>query len=453
MPVPYGSSVSTSVPPTESLAQRLLDAQVAYHLARLTGDQLESTVSLLADDLFAAAGEHRIEDLVDREAIKAIVVRALGTVPGSAAVSGIVELATTVVYDGPDEPFPLGELLDREQVAVLLDELLALNPVVERALERLTDSPLVGTMASRFMGRVVGEVLQANKAVAEKVPGLGSLMSFGTSAASKVMGAADKQFEGLIGDSVGKGGTFAVRRLNRIVIETLRDPTTREALLQVWDLLAEEPVAGLSRYATREEISGVVDAVHELSVTTVAHEHVAHLGETIVEAFFERFGAHTPTGLLAELELSRADLVADLVRIAPPVVEALRESGDLERIAARPARAVLHLCRGPCPAGLTRQVVERSVVEPGQPHAGTGTVRTSRPVGVASFASKHRVLLLVTTVVPIRTAPAVISSSVWCRPSPSIRKPVTRTPIGAATGMLAVLSPTTRGSRRAGARS
>ena len=332
MPVPYGSSVSTSVPPTESLAQRLLDAQVDYHLARLTGDQLESTVSLLADDLFAAAGEHRIEDLADREAITAIVARALGTVPGSAAVSGMVELATTVVYNGPAEPFPLGELLDREQVAVLLDELLALNPVVERALERLTDSPLVGTMASRFMGRVVGEVLQANKAVAEKVPGLGSLMSFGTSAASKVMGAADKQFEGLIGDSVGKGGTFAVRRLNRIVIETLRDPTTREALLQVWDLLAQEPVAGLSRYATREEISGVVDAVYELAVTTVASEHVARLGEAIFEAFFERFGAYTPAELLAELELSREDLVADLVRIAPPVVEALRESGDLERL-------------------------------------------------------------------------------------------------------------------------
>ena len=77
-----------------------------------------------------------------------------------------------------------------------LDELLALNPVVERALERLTDSPLVGTMASRFMGRVVGEVLQANKAVAGKVPGLGSLMSFGTSAASKVDGCGGQAVRG-----------------------------------------------------------------------------------------------------------------------------------------------------------------------------------------------------------------------------------------------------------------
>ena len=174
------------------------------------------------------------------------MVRALGTVPGSAAVSGIIELATSVVYDGPAEPYPLGDLVERAQVEVLLDELLALHPVLERALERLTASPLVGTIATRFMGRIVGEVLQANKAVADKVPGLGSLMSFGTTAASKMMGAADKQFEGLIGDTVGKGGTFAVGRLNRIIIETLRDPTTREAVLQVWDLVSVEPVVGLA---------------------------------------------------------------------------------------------------------------------------------------------------------------------------------------------------------------
>jgi hypothetical protein len=324
--------VSPNTPQTPPLAQRLLDAQVAHHLDRLSGDRLAESVAQLADDVLTAAGRHPIEDLVDREEVKAIVVRALATVPASAAVSGIVELATTVVHDGPDESFPVGELVEREQVEAILDSLLALVPVLERVLERLVASPLVGTTASRFMGRIVGEVLQANKAVADKVPGLGSLMSFGTSAASKVMGAADKQFEALIGNTVGKGGTFAVRRLNRIVVETLRDPTTREAVLQAWDLLAEEQVVGLRRYASREELADVVDAVHELTVATLASEHAPSLGAVVVDAFFDRFGEYSPTELLDELDLSREDLVADLVRIAPAAVEAARETGDLERI-------------------------------------------------------------------------------------------------------------------------
>ncbi len=324
--------MSSNAAPAESIARTLLDAQVRYHLDRWGGDQLASTVARLAEDVMSAADGHQIAELVDREAIQAIVVRALGTVPGSAAVSGFVELATEVVRDGPTEPHPLGDLVDREQVEALLDGVLALHPALERAMERLTDSPLVGTMASRFMGRIVGEVLQANKAVADKVPGLGSLMSFGTSAASRVMGAADKQFEGLIGETVGKGGTFAVRRLNRIVIETLRDPTTREAALEVWDLIAQEPVAGLGRFATHEEVTGVVDAVHEVVVSTMASDQVARLAEVVVDSFFDRFGGYTPPELLDELDLDREELVADLVRVAPGVVEALRETGDLERM-------------------------------------------------------------------------------------------------------------------------
>lgn len=329
MPTP-DRPAAPSTPSTPSLAEQLLDAQVRHHLDRLAGDELATTVTALAESLLDAAGRHQIADLVDVKAVTAIVLRSLATVPGSAAVSGFVELAVTAAYDGPAEPRPLGELVEREQVELVVDRVLALSPVLERALERLTDSPLVGAMASRFMGRVVGEVVQANQAVADRVPGLGSLMSLGTTAASRMMGAADKQLEGLLGDTVGKGGTFAVRRLNKIILETVRDPVTREAVLQVWDLAAREELGGLGTRMSREQVDGVVDAAHDLVVTTLAGEQVARLAEVVVAGFYERFGGYTPTELLNELDLDRADLVADLVRIAPDVVAALRASGDLE---------------------------------------------------------------------------------------------------------------------------
>jgi len=314
------------------LAGRLLDAQVLHHLDRLSGEELPVTVVTTAGALLDASGQHQLADLVEVDAVRAIVARALATVPGSAAVSGFVDLAVTTAYDGPAHPRPLGDLVEREQVEAVVDRVLALSPVLERALERLTDSPMVGTAASRFMGRVVGEVVQANQAVADKVPGLGSLMSLGTTAASRMMGAADTQLQGLLGETVGKGGTYAVRRLNKIVIETVRDPTTREAVLQVWDLAAQEPVGGLKDRMTREELDDVVGAVHDVAVTTLAGEQAARLADTVVLGFFDRFGGYTPTELLDELDLDRDDLVADLVRIAPGVVEALRESGDLERL-------------------------------------------------------------------------------------------------------------------------
>ncbi|NYG60767.1 hypothetical protein BJ980_003690 [Nocardioides daedukensis] len=320
------------MPTTPQLAEQLLDAQVRFHIARLSGEHLTTTVESLAEDVFSAGSSHQVADLLDRDAVKVIVARALTTVPSSAAVSGFVELAVDIALEGPGSPYPLGDLVEREQVEVLVDQALGLTPVLERALDRLTASPLVGTLATRFMGRIVNEVLQANKAMADKVPGLGGLVSLGTSAASRVTGAAGKQFEGILGDTVGKGGTYAVRRLNRIIVETLQDPTTREAILQVWDLAAAEPVQGLGERIDRDELSGVVDAVHEIVISAAANQHVIDIGNVVVDAFFERFGGYTPTELLDELDLRREDIVADLVRIAPGVVGALAESGDLDRI-------------------------------------------------------------------------------------------------------------------------
>lgn len=321
------------MPALNPTAQRLLDAHVAFEVARYDDDRLGATVAELAGRLLEAVGGQQIADVVDARAVKDVVRRALTTVPASAAVSGFVELGRELLREGPAETFTLAEVVDREQVEAVLDEALALTPVVERALGRLSASPLVGAMATQFMTRIVGEVLQANKAMADKViPGLGSLMSFGTSAASKVVGAADSQLQGLLGDTVGKGGAYAVGRMNKIVVETLQDPTTREAVLQVWDLVSQEQVRGLGEHVDAGEVAGLVDAVHELVITTLADERVVQLGEAVVDGFLERFGGYTTSELLVELDLDSNDLVADLARLAPGAIGPLRESGELERL-------------------------------------------------------------------------------------------------------------------------
>ena len=171
----------------------------------------------VADDLLDAAGRRPVRDLVDPADIAAVVTRSLATVPPSDAIAAIVEMAVDVALDTPRTPYPLGDVVPRERVEALLDALLAQTPALERTLDRLTATPLVGVMATRFLARVATEVLETNRSVADKVlPGLGSLMSFGTTAASRVVGAADSQLQGLLGDTVGKGGNFAVGRLNKV---------------------------------------------------------------------------------------------------------------------------------------------------------------------------------------------------------------------------------------------
>ena len=217
------------------------------------------------------------------------------------AASELVGLVVDVLQDGPPEPHPLGDVIDRDRLEVLLDRLHDLLPLVERGLDRVTDTPVVATVATRFMARVAAEVLAVNKAVADKVPGLGSLVSFGTGAASRVIGAADRQVDWLVAGTVGRGSALAVRRLNHVVVETLRDPTTREAVLAVWDDVAGIAVTGTADATTRAHVRGVAEAAHDLLGAAAGTDHAARLVDAVVTGLIARFGTRTVDELLDDL--------------------------------------------------------------------------------------------------------------------------------------------------------
>lgn len=318
------------MPTTPSLADQLLDAQVAWLVDQLTGDRLDELVARDVDELLEIGASMRLDSLVDPAQVRTVARRLVATAPASTAARELVTAVTDVVLSGPQEPFAPADVVDRAHVEAIVDQLLGATHLIEGVLDELAQSPLVATAASRFMGRIVGEVLQANRAVAEKVPGLGSLMSFGTGAASRVMGAADKQFEQLIGGTAGKGATFAVRRLNRIVLETLRDPTTREAVLQVWDQHAGTPIGSPGDHVRSEDVHRFVGVIHDAVAEAAPVPPVAALVDSVVDAFFDVYGAYPVTTLLDELDVSRDDLVGDAQALAGTLLGAAHEAGHFE---------------------------------------------------------------------------------------------------------------------------
>ena len=315
-----------------TLADQLLDAQVSFVLDELTGDRLHEVIARDVDDILSVAENLRLDALVDAGEVKRVARKLLATVPASTAASTLVEAGADVVHSGPDEHFTAGDLVAREHVEQIVDEMLALAPLVERMLDELTDSPLVASLASRFVGRIVNDVLQANRAVAEKIPGVGSLVSLGSNAASRVMGAADKQLEQLLGDTAGKGAAFARRRLNKIVVDTLGDPMLRDAVLEVWEQQSGRPVGQVSAIADQDDVRRVAALLQEVVIAGAATEPVGGLVDALIDSFFNAYGEYPVTTLLEELDITRDDLVTDLRSFVPPIVEATRADGRLEKL-------------------------------------------------------------------------------------------------------------------------
>lgn len=315
---------------TPTVAERLLDAQVAWVLDELTGPDAAGRLAGYVDDVLAVAAVARVEQVVEPEEVAAAVHALLTTAPGSAFVSTVVEAVADAVHTGPSGPVTLDDLVDREQLVAILDALLARTDELEALLDDLTRSPEAAGLAATFLTRVVAEVVQANRAVAEKIPGVGSLVSFGASAAGKVMGAADRQVEQLVGGTAGKGAVIAMRRLNAVLLATLRDPGTRDALVGVLETYADRPLPRPTGDA--EEVRRVAGTVQDLVIGVLASEAAREVTDGVVRSLVATYGPHTLAEVLDDLAVGREEIAAVVTTAGPRLLAVARESGELEGI-------------------------------------------------------------------------------------------------------------------------
>jgi len=315
----------------DDLARRLLDAQVAWTLRRLTGPELAEILPRHVDSILGAASHTRLGAAVPADGLKALIRQLAHQVPPSAAASTFAEVVAETVHDGPEQPFSLGEVIDRSHVERIVDELLANTDLLEKTLDDLTRSPEVATLASRFLTRIVQDVLQTNRAVAEKIPGMGSLVSLGAGAAGLAMGAADKQLGQLVGGTAGKGAVFAMRRLNKVLVETLRDPAARTAMVEIFDLYADQPIsaAGLGSH---EDVVRAAGLAQDVAIHVLPSEPVLALVDRLVDRFLGVYGDHPVGVLLDDLGVTRDEIVAHAAALAPPLFAAAHESGELEKV-------------------------------------------------------------------------------------------------------------------------
>lgn len=315
-----------------STADRLLDAQVAWVIEELSGERLLRVIAGGVDELLVVAAEVRLVDVASADAVIEVIELLLRAVPASPVVAAAVQATADQVHAGPPESVSPADLVGRDRVAALVDAGLVLTPLIDQTLDRLTESPLVGTLASRFITRLVVDVLEANRSLTKKIPGVGSLVSFGTSAATKMVGVADKQVQALLGgEMAGKGTAMAVRRLNSVFMSTLQDPMFRDAVLEVWDTLSAEPVEGLGDMIEQDDLRRVVLALHDIIVAGAPSAPVRVFIATWVRAAFDRHVDDTIATLIDGLGLSRDDLLAIATAIVPPLVNAAIADGQLEQ--------------------------------------------------------------------------------------------------------------------------
>jgi hypothetical protein len=315
------------------LAVQLLDAQVEYFVAELTGERLTEVVARDVDDLLALGARLTVGEVVDAAAVKQAGRLLLDRVGDSALIEDMAGALSDAMYDlAASDEFRLGDVVARESVSALVAKLLSMRQLQDRALDRMTESPLVAIVASKFVTKIVSDFLQQNRARAEKLPGMSSLLSLGTSAANRVRSPFDRHLDQLLGDAAGKSAQYALRRTNNAIRELIHDAPLQDAALELWDLHAGEPIGELREYLSQQDLRELVLIVRRLLVQARTSDYAGHVLDAGVDVFFERYGTRDIASVLDDLGLDRDTLRDQVLRFAGPAIEAAAADGSLANL-------------------------------------------------------------------------------------------------------------------------
>lgn len=322
-------------PKLSTRAQALLDAQVHWWLERLDAKALMPWLEAEVDALLADAARLKLEEVVSRVDVQVVARRYAAELEPSGAIPELVgEIAQALQAHPAQKKTKLGELMPDRQFREWLDKILELHAAREAILHAALSNPVVSAVAGDLLYRGISGYLGESN-LAKSIPGASSVLKFGKSVLAKATPKLDAAIETTLRKYIQQSLDSTLRESEHSLKTLLTDELLRDSALEIWASLKGLTVAQVRATVT-------ADDVEELFVIGYEHWRAArktpYYGAMIdagVAGFFDKYGKTALTALLDEMGVTRAMILEDVQRFAPPALAALKKKKLLEPLVRR----------------------------------------------------------------------------------------------------------------------
>lgn len=312
------------------LAQRLLDAHVAHELSRLTGAGFADVVRDEVDHVLAAASELTLDDVMHRDQVFAVAVKYVATFRLPGAIPEIVGEIATGVRAHPANRVALEDLVSRARVEELIGVVTTMRMLRERLLRGLADSAALQAGVGDIVHGLAANAISSGRDLLRRMPLLGQGVDLAGAVTAPITTPLTSVLDLRSRELAEHGAKVLLGYLGDNAATQVSDDELRDAVLEIWDAVSSRPVGELLSFISDEDIVNLFLALYDLWSDLRSSDYLPALVEAGVGVFFDTYGTTTLDALLEEFGLGPDDLVEEALRFAPPVIEALRETGLLE---------------------------------------------------------------------------------------------------------------------------
>ncbi|MCB1658424.1 MAG: hypothetical protein KDI39_09375 [Pseudomonadales bacterium] len=311
-------------------AQALLDAQVAYILQRLTGEELANTLTQNIDAILANASLITLNESVTPQMIKETVYHYAIKLDLGAGVFDIIgDIARTLHSHQIHQQTTLNDIVPDKHVEQILDKVLELKTVRDYIVQQVIMNPVYAALASDVMYYGLRDYLLSQLGGQQSRQRFASLVSWGKNLVERVPPDVEQMIELNLRHYIQKSLSNVLNEsqsfLAHIDLQKLRDN-----LLDIWDDLKQHPISTYKQLLSSVDVEELFVLSYEFWRDFRQSSYFKVLIDSGIDAFFNRYGEATLSELLDEMGISREMLISDAVRFAPPVLAMLQQKSLLE---------------------------------------------------------------------------------------------------------------------------
>lgn len=316
---------AAAAPALSPLAERLLEAHVAWWETRLEDDQLGLWLGEQIEALIADAARLRLEEVVSRSSVKAIALAYAAEIEPQGALPELVgEIARAIQASPLQGRTRLREVLPDAQFRLWLDQILGLEKARDALLSAALDNPVVAELSAELVLQGLRDHL-ADNPLTRRLPGAESMLRLGRSVLNRARPGLDSALEEGLQQAIQASIRQTLRGAEQALRARLSEERLRDAALMIWKQLRERSLAELRASLSPAEVEELFVTGYEYWRVLRRTPYYRGLIETGVDVFFDTYGGEPPTRLLEELGLDAAQLREDALRFAPRALAALRK--------------------------------------------------------------------------------------------------------------------------------
>ncbi len=316
-------------------ARTLYEAHLAFELSQWQGKTLDKRLAQEIKTFWTWAKKTRLDALIHVDDVRGAAERLALDMPLPDALATLIgEIASHLIELDINRETRVQDVIDESLFDDGVTLFIELEDLRERLIKRVLDSPVYTALASDVLYQGIKDYIFSDKGAINNIPGVSSLIRGSTSAVNKRMPGLEAQVEKRVRAYIENNTAKTLARSEALLLESLDEARIRAIAAEIWAAIHDAKLS-ITDVVDHSEVDALVAFGLRVWRELRETEYVGRLVDEGVIAFFDNYGDRPITDVLERVGVTRELLSQEAETPAPPVVEALEETGWLKAFIER----------------------------------------------------------------------------------------------------------------------